>query len=193
MKNIVLILISILLSVKVFSQSKKPKSIYLEIGGKSIYTSINYEHTIKVYEKGYLMANIGASYIPLERFVSACFPVGVKYVFGKSDHHFEAGIGASFHILNTIGIESSNSFGNDKDYRRKNFYRWLYLTPSLGYRYQKPTNGLFFTANLLLLTGVFEYEYYENYGWDIEWFDGTAFFPFPVVPYLGLSIGYSFL
>jgi hypothetical protein len=163
--------------------SKKLKSIYFEAGGRAIYGSFNYEQTLKNYKNGYLTGSVGFSLIPISWFMNWAVPVNVKYVFGTKKHHLEVGLGATFHS-NNYKIGSTT------------YERWLYLTPSIGYRFQKPTNGLFFTANFIPTVGVFEYWNPNNRNVNdgkISFFnEDTAFFPTAILPWAGFSIGYSF-
>ena len=175
---------------------KKLKSIYLEILGKTVYGSFNYEHTLKNYKNGYLTGSIGLSLLPTRRIFNLAIPLNVKYVFGVKTHHLELGLGATFHVMNleTIYVKTEN--GNLVDKKYTDYYNWLYLTPSIGYRYQKPTNGIFFTINFIPIFGIFVNEN-SSYGStyrnnNTEWFKDAAFFPFPVMPWVGFSIGYSF-
>lgn len=194
MKNIVIIVAFLFFSINSNAQENKLKSVYFEIGGRSIYGSLNYEQTIKTFKNGYLTGRIGLSLIPLNRFFNTAIPISSNYVFGLKNHHLELGFGATFHHLQTKS-ESSVIVGNETTYRDiKDVYRWVYLSPSFGYRYQKATSGFYFSSQLIAFIGIYNKTNGNNIRQNNQpdWLIYPAFFPLPVMPWLGISIGYSF-
>ena len=175
MKSI-LIHFSITLSLFSISQTNtisnnlKRNSLYFEIGGQSIFYSVNYDKLIHVREKIQTSFTVGASIVPKNTFCDfgISTPVSYNLILGKSTHKFVIGIGLTpFYIKRYIVDEISSMFDYQGfmnyggqistykiNYLAKEFY--FYLTPKLGYRYQKQEEGLFIKADLTpLLAGYF--------------------------------------
>jgi hypothetical protein len=176
--------------------SKKLKSIYFEAGGRAIYGSFNYEQTLKNYKNGYLTGSVGASLLPISSFFNWAVPINVKYIFGTNNHHLELGLGATFHAIDVQTSFQTIENGNPIYIKYFDNYKWLYLTPSVGYRFQKPTNGILFSINFIPLVGLFEQIDSKSknsfYNGQTTWFKKAAFFPLPIMPWAGFSIGYCF-
>ena len=120
----ILILFTVFLCTKTQSQS-----IYLELLGKGVVNSINYEHHLSKRISGF-NAQLGIGFAPSSL---VTIPASINYVFGKRNHHLELGAGLTY----------------------INGYLWVdddRLGPEVGvhlnllYRYQKPEGRYFYKA-----------------------------------------------
>jgi hypothetical protein len=122
MKSI-LIHFSITLSLFSISQTNtisnnlKRNSLYFEIGGQSIFYSVNYDKLIHVREKIQTSFTVGASIVPKNTFCDfgISTPVSYNLILGKSTHKFVVGIGLTpfyikRYIVDEISSISSSSF-----------------------------------------------------------------------------------
>ena len=219
MKSI-LIHFSITLSLFSISQTNtisnnlKRNSLYFEIGGQSIFYSVNYDKLIHVREKIQTSFTVGASIVPKNTFCDfgISTPVSYNLILGKSTHKFVVGIGLTpFYIKRYIVDEISSMFDYQGfmnyggqistykiNYLAKEFY--FYLTPKLGYRYQKQEEGLFIKADLTpLLAGYFFQEKIrEGYGIGSSrittstYFNNVLFNSKSVQFWAGVSLGWTF-
>jgi hypothetical protein len=167
MKNcflLLILLIAQLVVAQVDSTHTASNAIYLEAGGAGGYGSFNYERVCYRKENILFTLRIGMGTYRLNDY-SAKFnpdiliPLGISACYGKS-HKIEVGIGQT---LATIVHASETNF---KPKRLLNFHSNF----SIGYRFQKTTNGLFFRC---AYTPVLEFNRYFR-----QW--------------AGISLGYSF-
>jgi hypothetical protein len=219
MKSI-LILFSITLSLFSLSQTNtmsnnvKRNSLYLEIGGQSIFYSLNYDKLFLIKEIIQTSFTVGASIVPKNTFCDfgISTPISYNFILGKSSHKFVVGIGLTpfylkRHIIDEISsmydYQGFMNYGGqistyNINYLAKEFY--IYFTPKLGYRYQKKEEGLFIKADLTpLLAGYFFQEKLrEGYGIGLSrtvtstYFNNVPFNSKSVQFWAGVSLGWTF-
>jgi hypothetical protein len=214
------ILFSITLSFFYFSQTNtisnnlKRNSLYLEIGGQSLFYSLNYDKLFLIKEKIQTSFTFGSSIVPKNTFCDfgISTPVSYSFILGKSIHKFVIGVGLTpFYIKRHIVDEISSMFDYQGfmnyggqistykiNYLAKEFY--IYVTPKLGYRYQKQEGGLFLKADLTpLLAGYFYQEKLrEGYGIGASrqltstYFNNVPLKSKSVQFWAGVSLGWTF-
>lgn len=108
---------------------KKKNSFFIEAGGKGPDYSINYSRIFKQGRK--LIYSWRAGFSLLAHDLS--FPIAVTAFTKRAPHHLEFSLGL------TPYIKGYKTFLHKNDLSDKQFY----ITPSIGYRYQK-INGIFF-------------------------------------------------
>ena len=159
-------------------------TIYAEAFGQGFFGSLNYERLISPDSKVMSSFSAGIIFAPKSAgFGDGMYlgtPLSYNWIFGKKNHHLELGVG--FTLVATEEFSRS---------RFENFY--TYLTPKVGYRYQRPGGGLFFRATaspMVALVNVSAYgagsPVYRTFFKDVAG-NGYSAFPWP-----GLSIGYTF-
>lgn len=113
-------------------QMRQKNAVYLELFGNSAsFFSLNYDRIIKQYQMGYFNTSIG--FAPLSYYGKGfSVPVSVNYSYGEKNGHLEVGLG--------VVLNKSKDVDATIDYMR------LLANIRLGYKYQKPTSGLFFKA-----------------------------------------------
>jgi hypothetical protein len=108
-------------------------------------------------------------------------PISYNWIFGKKSHHLEVGIGLTSLIVNP----NSNMVSD--------FY--TYLTPKIGYRYQRPNGGLFLRATvtpMIDILNVRTYTFGNEKSRNFSSFNNVVGLGYAVFPWPGLSIGYTF-
>jgi len=160
-------------------------TLYGEAFGQGyVYGSLNLEEKVKDTYKGYQTAGASLIYMP-ERagFGNGEYlGVGVNYnwVYGKKSHHFTTGIGTTL-MLSDGGYINLTLHTMVLDF---------YLTPKLGYRYQKRNGRLFLTATLNAMVGISQSDPNVKEGLyiaDFKTLDIARIFPWP-----GLGLGWNF-
>lgn len=128
--TIILLLFFLLSSVpKISAQTKtKPNTIYLELGGNGLFTSINYERQILKniplhFHAGAGIYGLKTSYLTI--------PIGINYLLKLNDFnaYLDLGFGATYSKADVdlyAMVEHSRT-----NYKNTNY--WNYI-PSLGYR-----------------------------------------------------------
>jgi hypothetical protein len=139
-------------------------ALYLEAGGAAGYGSVNYERIFVHHNRLSLSARIGCGTYRLKDYTThsnpdVLIPLAINACYGKN-HKIECGAGQT--IATTVQAAGSEF----KPKRTTGFHTIL----SIGYRYQKDTNGLFFRC---AYTPVIEFNRHF-----LHW--------------AGISIGYSF-
>lgn len=128
--------------------NKSKNAAYFELLGAGGAFSANYERIIFEFEKNRLSLRAGIGVMPFDGFWSLSFPISCNLITGSGNNHFEIGFGIT-----------------------PDTYSDVFLNFIVGYRFQKPTNGFLFKANMNFL--------YEPF-WG-------AYLPLP-----GFSVGYAF-
>ena len=136
LKYICCILAYLAFSASVHAQpsvsQEKRNTLFLEVSSKGPVYSLNYDRIVKHKDKftyGYRTGftiegdGIGASF-------------GVNMLTGRNSHHAEAS------LLVMPYIDHYKSFLSEDDFSDK----YLYIVPSIGYRYQPWKGGFFFRA-----------------------------------------------
>ena len=109
----------------------KKNTIYIELGGKGPNYSLNYDRIF--YAGNRLAASYRVGFSVMTDAVS--LPLALNIITGKQQHHAEFSLGL------TPYVDRYKSFLSQTDLSDK----YLYITSGIGYRYQKPTGGLYFT------------------------------------------------
>ncbi len=140
MKINCLLFLALLLSYSTQAQDAHPSfpkrnAIYVEAMGKGPYYSINYDRIIRVGPKWSCSLRVGFSMVA----DGISVPLGINAFTTPGNHHLELGLGL------TPYVDHYRTFLAKEDLSDK----YLYIVPSVGYRYQKPGGGLFFTAGLM--------------------------------------------
>lgn len=120
------------ISLTTFGQQNMPtpakkNSVFLEIGGQSMYASISYDRLLSSGNRMNTSATCGIALLPFKGYFLLNIPLGYSFLLGQKNHHFEFGPGINF-LSET---------------QAKQTYTLLYLTPKVAYRFQRPTGGLF--------------------------------------------------
>ncbi|GAB2957291.1 hypothetical protein GCM10027048_24740 [Hymenobacter coalescens] len=106
------------------TEAPRRHALYLELGGKSPFYSLNYERTLWQRPRAAYSLSLGLGVTGDELTV----PLGVAVLTGSGTHHAEFSLGL------TPGI---------RHYAAANTDKVGYLVPGIGYRYQLPAGGLF--------------------------------------------------
>ena len=144
------------------SNNVKRNSLYIEIGGQSIFYSLNYDKLLQKNENFNRSFSIGVSVIPKTTLCEygVSIPVSYNFLYGKTEHKFEIGIGltpvytvrhTTQQFGGTVDSEGMMNYGGQYVtyvYKYLSHEKYLYFTPKIGYRYQKQEGGLFFKAEL---------------------------------------------
>lgn len=172
-----LILLLIFTVNPLLSQNNSHKqAIVLEIGGKGLIYSLNYEY--EILEN--INASIGISYLSLQESQTdkssslLSFPLGVtyKYPIAGENHYVEGGLG----LMNLIISGDLVEYEGNTDY-------FLNPTLLLGYRYEPINEGWLFKVSFTPFLGTKS----------LTNSDGTSFQPLgsPFQMWGSLSVGYK--
>jgi hypothetical protein len=134
MKFIALAVISIFSTHASLSQELNFKGplAYIEVAGAAHGTySINVEHSIFRKSTWRVNARIGYGYLKAYGDIDHRIPIGVNVSSGKKNSHPEVGL----HLTYTR---------TSHDVADRHVSKSLYFVPTISYRFQKPTSGLFF-------------------------------------------------
>jgi hypothetical protein len=113
---------------------KKKNSFFIEAGGKGPYYSVNYSRIFKQGRK--LIYSWRAGFSLLSHDLS--FPIAITAFTYGLQHHLEFSIGL------TPYLKDYKTFLHKNDLSDKQFY----ITPGIGYRFQKINGNFFFTAGI---------------------------------------------
>ncbi len=179
-------------------------TVYLEVFGQGLFNSLSYDRILFPEFRVKHSATIGLTFIPPISYMQVvAVPVSYNFIFGQRNHHLELGLGFTPMIFKEIGIQSSfyveDQQGNQvlKNEKFDNVNLFFYLTPKIGYRFQKPEGGFFFRATLTPpVAGINIWNYsstssYQRAPYN-EFFTNAAFFGSRIYPWAGLSFGYTF-
>jgi hypothetical protein len=123
-----------------YSQESHKHTIYADVNTSGPVYSLNYDRIFHRGENVFYAYRIGLHWLHDE----VALPLGISLITGKQNHHME------FSLSFTPYIDRTNYLfreGNISD-------KYLYITPGIGYRFQKPGGGLFvksLVAPLILL------------------------------------------
>lgn len=127
----------------------KRNSLFLEVGGQSLYASVSYDRLFRTDHKIKNSITCGLFVLPLKGFFFISVPVSYNFIFGQKNHHLELGPGVNF---------LSESYG-------KPSYNLLYFSPKVAYRFQKPNGGLFLRFSFVpVMLGVQNYSSRRSIG-----------------------------
>lgn len=166
-----LLSLCLLLSMMVYGQENNPdlrkiigrkNNIDISLGGTGIFASVNYSRILLVKPKYFINASVGIGAVP--SIGGFTIPHQISFNIGKKSSFLELGIGGSY------WTGKSNSSGYTQT-----VYSYQ-LCPIIGWRKHFDNNLIFrvYVNPLIHISGEY---FIENYS---------------VVPYLGISLGYSF-
>ena len=209
MKKIIIQTIVFLSPIIAFGQENvkatelKRNSIYLEAFGQGLYNSFSFDRLYNVDKKIKTSFSAGLTIIPVPELFVLGVPVSYNYLFGKKNHHLELGFGftamylrqgriiAAEGYIDNNGLSQTNNFvGHSNEF-------YSFFTPKIGYRFQKPSGGLFLRLTLTPpIAGINKIGDVKggkyNSGWTYtEYFTSAAFFGYRVFPWAGFSIGWT--
>jgi hypothetical protein len=167
-----------------FKTTYETNTIYGELFGQGFGGSVNYDKLVNTSRKIMNSHTLGITIIPKKiDFGSGLYYGGhyaYNYIVGKKNHHFELGVGLSVLYADDLG-------------NRNTIY--TYLTPKFGYRYQRPTGGLFFKANVNVMLALVSFQknvFSNTNSFNAYFFHEANDIGSPIVPWPGFSIGYTF-
>ena len=142
--------------------TERKNNIDLSLGGNGLFASVNYSRILLVKSNYFINASIGINTLPFVGGIT--LPHQLTFNLGKSSSILELGIGGSY------WSGKSNASGYTETI---NSYL---LSPVIGWRKHFKNNFIFraYTNPLFHISGEY---YIEDYS---------------VIPYLGISLGYSF-
>ena len=193
----IILFILVLISFTSFSQtfidkdnliSIKKNSLYLELGGSGALYSVNYDRIMKKMKKSMTSFSIGCTYWGKIDYsdgrTDIGIPVSYNYLIGKKNNHLELGLG-----LTLLYFKIFDNYLNVKE-EQKGISPIFSL--KFGYRYQKPTGGIFYRATFTPILYAFSYNktittYTNNDARIIEYSTENQGF----LPWAGISIGYT--
>jgi hypothetical protein len=112
------------------------QSLYLEVLGKGIVNSINYEQPLTKNPFG-LNIQVGVGFAPSSLIT---IPVTIAGILGQKSHHLEVGIGGT--VISGNLSKDNDSFGPE-----------IFAHVVLYYRYQKPDGRMLFKIGLTPFIG----------------------------------------
>jgi len=191
MKKTVAITILFMGTLSVFGQEKdttnvlERNTLYAEAFGQGFCYSINYDRLFNTEKRFVNSFTAGFVYVPQSMGfgdgVYCGIPISYNWLLGKKSHHLEVGIG-----LTSLVVNPNSNMWSD-------FY--TYLTPKIGYRYQRPNGGLFLRATatpMIDILNVSTYKWGNEKSRNFSSFNNVAGLGYAVFPWPGLSIGYTF-
>ena len=135
-RNIVFLLCLLTICLNNISQEKtKDFALTFDLLGNSGLYSLNGEYKIGKINNYQVNARAGFGYSKINGFEFLGIPLGLNLLTGTKNHHLELGLGTSY-IMGTshIFIKTGNYISSEG----------IFLIPSIGYRFDKPTGGLIF-------------------------------------------------
>jgi hypothetical protein len=155
-------------------------SLILDFIGNSGLYSLNGEVKIGGLKSSQLNARIGFGYLPIYSGQFIGIPIGLNIITGTKKHHFEMGLGTSYiKGMQNLKIDETNSWLQSER---------IYLTPSIGYRFDNLNNGLIFKIYYSPLISVFDL---NKMPYELD----NSPYPIPSKNELincGVSVGYRF-
>jgi hypothetical protein len=138
-KSILAILFLFSICSKIFAADstllfKKRNALFVEAGGKGPYYSVNYERIFKEGKKLIYFWRAGFSLLANDLSV----PLSIGAFTTGSCNHFEFSLGL------TPYLKDYKTFLHNPDLSDKQ----IYVTPGIGYRFQKANDDFFFSAGI---------------------------------------------
>lgn len=123
------------------------------MGNSGLY-SLNGEYQIGEFKDYKLNARIGFGYFPVRGVQFIGVPIGFNLLTGTKNHHLELGLGASY----IKGLQNLNipvgTYANTHNWFES---EGIYFVPSVGYRFDKLTNGLIIKVYYSPLITVYDF------------------------------------
>ena len=181
--------------------SMKKNTIYAELLGQGALWSINYERMFEVNDFVSQSASVGLttnrnlrdlffdqSFFDFGNNYNFGTPIAYRLIFGKRNSHLELGIGLTgFYFKGAGSYHDGFCMSYSSDIRRFNSY----IVPTIAYRFQKKTGGVFFKVVYSPMLSFYQTDNLEYIGGRriknkfFEKSDNLIFLP-------GLSLGYTF-
>jgi hypothetical protein len=139
-EQFLLIILFLILVCSCSGQDVHKHTVYVDISTRGPVYTVNYDRIFYTSEKVSYSYRLGFHWLHDEIGI----PLGISLITGKQDHHAEVS------LTMTPYVDRANHLfqeGNISD-------KYLYITPGIGYRYQKPSGGFFLkglVAPLVLL------------------------------------------
>ena len=199
MKATILILAFLAFSTPSFSQEsevpvKNKHTVYAELFGQGFSGSLNYDLLFNSNRKWKRSFTIGVVAVPRSAgFGDGAYlgvPVSYNWHYGKKRSHLELGIG-----LTTQFIDSYQFTQNGELSKTLFANMYTYVTPKLGYRFQPYKSGLFFRATLTPHIALVNTNWNTRNGTlttSNDFFRNVVNLGSPVLPWFGVSVGYTF-
>ncbi len=183
-------------TIKALDTVPQRNTIYMELCGQAGIYSFSYDWLFRINKKVKNSVSFGLAIIPAHWDLFVIAPVSYNFLFGKKNNHLELGIGPTFFFQKFTNWEYTNSSVGYLTVRKDYF---LFASPKVGYRYQKLHGGLFFKAtlspiiNIVQYFGVVKFKNASRFNLpgSIRFFEPWGELG-PVLPWTGVSIGYSF-
>lgn len=143
-------------SEKTIVTDRPPQALYMELYGRGIVYSVNYDSRFRKKLNGPgFSAGIGGLAIAGVSFVTV--PVSINNLSGANGHYFEWGAGATFASGNSVDYNNISTRGSV-----------ILATATLGYRSQPVTGGLNFRGglNIIAANGLFAPYPYISLGYN---------------------------
>jgi hypothetical protein len=146
-------------------------AFFIELYGAGGGITANIEHKFADFRRSMVTARLGYGkhkYHGTANHMFTGIPITCSFVSGKRNHHRELGAGFLF------------AEGNQDEAGFNVVNKSIFVVPFIGYRYQRPSGGLFFKIQYTPLIKVKEYADSNRYRSQIGQFIHTA----------GISVGY---
>ncbi len=150
----------------------KRNTIYVEAFGQGILNSLSFDRLYHINRRVKTSFTAGVMLDPAN--LRWGIPVSYNWLFGKKKSHLELGVGLTYW---------TEKYVNDiVDY-------YTYVTPKIGYRFQRPKGGLFFRITFTPPIGLIHSEKWEN---KMGYYDHENPIGGLIFPWGGISLGYTF-
>jgi hypothetical protein len=145
MKTIQLITISLFTIAFCFSVvSQNKTALTIDLGGMGGLYTLNGEYEIGKFKSNRINARLGFGYLVKDGLTFTGAPIGLNLTTGAQSHHLEMGLGASYiHGLLVYG----NKFEDEG----------IYVTPTIGYRYDRFKKGWLFKIYYSPMLAVYDF------------------------------------
>lgn len=173
---------------------KNKHTVYAELFGQGFSGSLNYDLLFNSNRKWKRSFTIGLVAVPRSAgFGDGAYlgvPVSYNWLYGKKRSFLELGIG-----LTTQTIDDYKFTGDAWESKSLFTSIYTYATPKLGYRFQPYKSGLFFRATLTPHIALVNTNWNTRNGalfTSNEFFRNVVNIGSPVLPWFGVSVGYTF-
>lgn len=188
------------------SAAVRRNSWYFEAFGQGLYYSFTFDRLYTPAPDFNTALGAGFTLIGHPELQVIATPVSYNYLTGHNKHHLELGVGITPMYLRDSRIQATESYVQSngvrvtRDYIGHSNNLFLYMSPKIGYRLQKPEGGFLFRLTLTPAVAVInwlgplkdESRHKTDFEAQTQIFSNAAFFPYPVMPWGGISIGWTF-
>ncbi len=173
---------------------KNKHTVYAELFGQGFSGSLNYDLLFNSKRKWKRSFTIGIVAVPRSAgFGDGAYlgiPVSYNWLLGTKRSFLELGIG-----LTTQFIDSYKYSENGEGSKTLFASMYTYVTPKLGYRFQPYKSGVFFRATLTPHIALVNTNWNTRNGalfTSNNFFRNVVNIGSPVLPWFGVSVGYTF-